>query len=64
MWEEIFLIKQFELGSPTFGLDILRQENPSLIWATPPEAEMKDMEEGSLPSDCLLLLASQFFHWH
>lgn len=33
--EKIFLIKSLEGQRPTFNLDLLRWENPPLMWATP-----------------------------
>jgi hypothetical protein len=34
-WDFFFIIKSFEVGRPTFNLDLLRCEDPPLIWATP-----------------------------
>jgi hypothetical protein len=50
-WEVLFLIQIFKVGRYTFNPDLLRWEDPHLIWAILSAGSLgEDMKEGCLPS--------------
>lgn len=56
-WADSLLIQMLAVGRPTFNLDLLRWEDPPLIWAKLfAESPYKDREEGALVL-CLFTLS-------